>query len=572
MKQLIYGMLSVIIILVFSSCGGGGGDTTYYPIINIDDDTADNNLTVDNNITFTDAVLHNPSFTSDHFSGSQNCAQCHDNIVDSTGADVSIVHAWKSSMMANASIDPLWRAKVASEVKRNPAFKDTIEEKCSRCHTPMADVETRFEGGSVALTGNGFFNPTNPHYDSAMEGVSCTLCHQIEDSADLGTDAGFTGGFIIAENYETDRKTYGPFTSPVTQPMRNNVQFTPEYSAHMDESKLCASCHNLNTPVIDAQGVLNGSTFPEQAVYTEWEYSDFNATQNCQDCHMPKSDGSVVISTRGGNLQARSPFRQHQFVGANIYMLDIIKNNRRLLGALADEASFDETISNTRDILLAAADVNITATSSLDGKLNFTVLLTNHSGHKFPTSLPSRRAWLHAKVTNAQGQTVFESGAFDSEGRIVGVDDVVGGSGYELHYTKITDASQVQVYEPIMADTDDQLTYTFMNAAKYLKDNRVLPKGFKANTPSEAQVYGEALNDPDFVGGSDTIEYSIDNITTGDYSIVVTLKYQTVSYGFNQDLFKDSELTEVALMKALDENATVRYETISSDSKSFTFP
>ena len=568
MKQLLYGVLGVIFLLAVSGCSSDNSSSTS-DIVIIDDNNTDENTT-DNNSTFTDAVLHNSSFTTDHFSGSQKCADCHDGISDSTGKDVSIVHSWQSSMMANAAIDPLWRAKVASEVKRNPKFKDVIEEKCSRCHTPMASVEAKFAGDTVSLFGDGFFNASSPHYDSAMNGVSCTLCHQIEDTAELGTDDGFSGQFIIAENFSTERKLYGQYTAPVTTPMQNNVAFTPAYSAHMDKSELCATCHNLNTPVIDAQGNLNGSYFPEQAVYTEWEYSDFNASQSCQDCHMPKTDGSVIISTRGPGLQARSPFHQHQFIGANTYMLDIIKNNRRLLGALADTASFDETISSTKDLLLATADLNITATSYIDGKLNFTVLLTNHSGHKFPTSLPSRRAWIHAKVTDAQGLTVFESGGFNSANGIVGVDENV--SGYESHYMQITDASQVQVYEAVMADTDDKLTYTFMNASQYLKDNRLLPKGYKVNTPANAQPYGEAINDTDFIGGSDTVEYAIDSLASGEYLISVTLKYQTLSNGFAQDLFKDSELPDVALMKALDNNATLKYEMISSDTASYVLP
>ena len=79
---------------------------------------------------------------------------------------------------------------------------------------------------------------------------------------------------MIAENLGTDRVTYGPYPDNDInpEPMINNVQFTPQYSAHMSDSKLCATCHNLDTPVIDIQtNTLNVSTFPEQAPYTEWE-------------------------------------------------------------------------------------------------------------------------------------------------------------------------------------------------------------------------------------------------------------------------------------------------------------
>ena len=252
-------------------------------------------------------------------------------------------------------------------------------------------------------------------------------------------------------------------------------------------------------------------------------------------------------------------------------MLEILKNNRRKLGAVADTAVFEESIANTRDFLQAAADVNITSTNLVDSTLKFSVLVRNHSGHKFPTSLPSRRAWLHVKVTQTSDQTiVFESGALNSSGQIIGVDDNT--DDYEEHYEKIDDSSEVQVYEPIMADTDGKMTYTFMQASRYLKDNRILPLGFKINAPANAQPYGEAEDDNDFVGGSDTVAYEVSNLAEGDYTISVTLQYQTASYGFMQDLYRDINLTEVALMKVLDDNTMNHFETISTDTASVTIP
>ena len=196
--------------------------------INVNVTTAESNLTLDD---FEDAILHNASFKSTHFSGSQNCAECHDGISDSTGTDVSIVKAWQGTMMANAATDPLWKAKVATEVKEHPEFKQTIEAKCSRCHTPMANVEAKFDdpsGDTVYLSEDGFLNHENLYYDAAMQGVSCTLCHQIENTPALGTTEGFSGELcIIANNTGIERKSYGPYTNPKTGPMQNNVQFTP---------------------------------------------------------------------------------------------------------------------------------------------------------------------------------------------------------------------------------------------------------------------------------------------------------------------------------------------------------
>jgi hypothetical protein len=488
-------------------------------------------------------------------------------------------------MMANAAIDPLYLAKVASEVQRNPGFKEVIEDKCSRCHMPMANVQAGFNDQNISIFGEGFTNPDNPHYDAAKDGVSCTLCHQIQNDATLGTFDGFSGEFVIDETTsKPDREIYGPYID-VKQAgrMQSAVGFIPVGSNHVEDSKLCATCHNLDTPVISADGTLTNPLqyFPEQAVYTEWEYSDFNTTQNCQDCHMPQSEGSVVIATGGSTqnpLPARPQFYQHKFLGANTYMLDIIKNNHTKLVAKTvttiDTERFEKSIAETRDFLTgngdfikAAADVNIITPNFEEGTLKFSVKVSNHSGHKFPTSIPIRRAWLHVKVTNASDQTVFESGAMNSNGQIIGVDD---NSNYEKHYKEISGESEVQVYEAIMLNTDGNQTYTFLNAARYAKDNRILPEGYRSDTPDNAKPYGEAVEDDDFIGGSDTVKYEISELEDVAYTISVTLKYQTVSYGFMQDLYKDINLTEVALMKLLDDNAAIHFEDISTDTDTYT--
>ena len=59
-------------------------------------------------------------FDTAHFSGSGNCGLCHNGLFDAERNDVSIETEWSATMMANAARDPLWRAKFASEMRRNP--------------------------------------------------------------------------------------------------------------------------------------------------------------------------------------------------------------------------------------------------------------------------------------------------------------------------------------------------------------------------------------------------------------------------------------------------------------------
>ena len=121
MKHYIY-IITMICTLAFIS--GCSNDTTGQVTDTENNLVPDDNSSVDYHFIFKNVSLHDDTFTTNHFSGSQNCISCHNGLSDTTnGKDVSIVDAWQSSMMANAAIDPLWRAKVASEVKRNPDYK-----------------------------------------------------------------------------------------------------------------------------------------------------------------------------------------------------------------------------------------------------------------------------------------------------------------------------------------------------------------------------------------------------------------------------------------------------------------
>ena len=478
------------------------------------------------------------SFTSAHFSGSQNCALCHDGISDGSGADVSIVSDWGSSMMANAARDPLWRAKVSSELKRNPALAAIINDKCTRCHAPMANEEMQRTGEVIDILGSGLLDSGHARHDETMEGVSCTLCHQITDRAELGTLDGISGQFEI-----NDSKTlYGPYIDIQAQPMINNTGYTPAYSAHVRESKLCASCHNLKTPYVDEFGNLLSQTaadeFPEQMPYSEWLHSDFAARQSCQDCHMSRADG-VVMSTRPPSLSTRRDnFGVHDFIGANRLMLDIFANNKIRLGVLSN--NFAETIAKTENMLASAASVSIVNPLVVNGVLEFAVDIVSHTGHKLPTSFPSRRLIVHVTVRDAADNILFESGRVNVDGSVEGVDADDDRTRFEAHHELITEPGQVQVYETVMGNNLGEVNYTLLRASHYLKDNRLLPSGFdKRSAADDIAVRGAAASDADFTAGGDRVNYRVDGLAGSGYQIEVELVYQTLAFAFAQDLFRD---------------------------------
>lgn len=503
------------------------------------------------------------TFTTTHFSGSDNCAVCHDGISDSQGNDLSVVTDWSSTMMANSTRDPFWIAKVRSELNRNPALTDLINDKCTRCHAPMANEEMQRNSEYISLFDDGLLNITNSRHDAAMDGVSCTLCHQVLDSAKLGTLEGFSGQFEINEN----RAIYGSYSNVLTQPMINRVGYTPGYSAHIQASELCATCHELKTPYVDQFGNILSQTpedeFPEQTPYSEWLNSDYVNQQSCQDCHMSRANG-VVMATRPMSLSTqRDNFSAHDFVGANKMMLDILDQNRQQLGVRSN--NFAETIHKTEIMLANAASIALQQSSLSNDLLSFTLQINSATGHKLPSGYPSRRVVLHVTVHDSTGQVVFESGAIDSDGRVAGLDSDNDLLSYEPHYDLITRADQVQVYEAIMADSDDQVNYTLLRSAKYLKDNRILPNGFDKNSvPNDVAVQGAAFSDDDFLGGGDQISYQIALPSGESYSVSVELLYQTIAYAFAEDLFRDSspEITDFKQMYDASQHKVVPMTTL----------
>ena len=421
-------------------------------------------------------------------------------------------------------------------------------------------TQTVFEGGILAA---GHIN-----HDAALDGVSCTLCHQIPDSPALGTLPAMSGNYAI-----NDTKTiYGPFGGPgetaiFPNPMIMHVGYTPTYSAHVKESKLCASCHNLKTPYVDENGTILSTTpeceFPEQTPYMEWEHSSFVNQKSCQGCHMSRTDGVIMTTRPPWYSVQRNNFALHDLVGANKLMLDILSNNKTQLGVLSN--NFAETLSKTDAMLKSAAAVTVVEQPATPNALDFTLQIASSTGHKLPTSYPSRRAILHVTVTNGLNQVVFESGKINADGSVVGVNADEQSDAFEPHYDLITSADQVQVYEAIMGNNLGDVTYTLLRGKEYLKDNRILPLGFnKATVPSDVRVVGEALDDTNFIGGSDQISYRISGLPAGNYTVKAELVYQTLSHAFAQDLFTDTVTPEVVDFKTMFDASTQKSTVIAS--------
>jgi hypothetical protein len=251
---------------------------------------------------------------------------------------------------------------------------------------------------------------------------------------------------------------------------------------------------------------------------------------------MPRAKGPVRLSSVLGD--ERETLARHGFVGGNAHMLRILNRHRGQLGVAALPQELEATAAATvRQLQQETADVSVSALRLDSGTLKFEVDVRNLTGHKFPTGYPSRRTWLHVVVNDERGERMFESGAPRDDGAIVGNDADAAAGSFEPHYELITSAGQVQIYEPILGDRNGIPTTGLLTATQYLKDNRLLPRGFdKATAQPEVGVYGSARTDPDFTSAGDRVRYEVPVPAGRAFTVEVALRYQSIGYRWARNL------------------------------------
>jgi hypothetical protein len=475
----------------------------------------------------------------DAFLTSDRCLACHKGVATSSGLDVSIGFDWRASMMANSARDPYWQAAVRREIIDHPEVAAVIENTCSRCHMPMANVVERGAAGAAAVFANlPVGGSGSPGAALAADGVSCAACHQITADG-LGDEASFEGGFTVSADTPAEgRPMFGPFEPDegAVGIMHSATGFRPTEGAHVQSSELCATCHTLFTHSARPDGT-RGPEFPEQVPYLEWQASAFaDEGRSCQDCHMPEVGEDVPVTAVLG--RARPEVSRHVFRGGNFFMLRMLNRYRGELGVVALPNELALAADRTEDHLRTATASVMVGDARLEGgRLVAEVAVENLAGHKFPTAYPSRRAWLHVTVTDAAGRTVFESGAFSSDGSVVGNDNDEDALRFEPHYTEITRADQVQVYEAVMADRSGAVTTGLMSAERWLKENRLLPRGYDAaGADARTAVQGQAMSDGDFRPGGDRVLYSVPVDGQGPFTVRAELWFQPIGYRWAENL------------------------------------
>lgn len=316
------------------------------------------------------------------------CSECHAGETDAQGNNYMAADTWQSSMMANASRDPLFLATLTVANQQAPG----VGTFCLRCHSPSGFTA----GRAVPPLGTGL----DPVLGDA-DGVHCDTCHRSV------VPTGASGPLLRnAQLYFQDAPEgelpprHGPRSDPFQSPRHPSVG-----SAFVRDSRLCGQCHDVDHPTqnrLDPRdGRDTGARFPLQSTYSEWAQSDFARRANpetCQSCHMPEVGGEPIPVTRIPGAPVRPGQRRHDFQGANEWGMALL---RAAFPGENDEG-FDAARRQIQGYLRTAATVELIdppRTAQAGATVQLRVRVTNLSGHKLPTGYEDARLmWLQVQV------------------------------------------------------------------------------------------------------------------------------------------------------------------------------
>jgi hypothetical protein len=242
------------------------------------------------------------------------------------------------------------------------------------------------------------------------------------------------------------------------------------------------------------------------------------------------------------------------------------------LGLVTSQNSSDEMAKNE------TAKIEVTSLSRNEKYLEAAVRVENLAGHSLPSGVAFRRAFLTFEVMDAAGKVIWASGRTNSVGAIVAgtgeeilpteffYDPAARKQVFQPHHDVITDQAQVQIYEEVIEDPQGKITTSFTALDHPLKNNRLLPKGWRAEGPFAEHTgpHGDAERDAEYVNksgasGADLITYRVplDGSTRGAVSVRVTFNYQAIPPYYLKDRFTIGKGVETQRLAYLSSHLTV---------------
>ncbi|HEV7734032.1 MAG TPA: cytochrome P460 family protein [Candidatus Binatia bacterium] len=516
-----------------------------------------------------DHVVPVPGAEPKPFVTSDVCGGCHDadsllhglypnmmHQVDGQNLNLSPYGEWSASLMGLAGRDPVFRAQLESERALHPELGDSVDDFCMTCHGVMGKRQLALDTNgsglmSLAATYAVGDDPMAPYAALARDGVSCASCHHVAAEG-LGDPSTFTGQFILGPADEL----YGQYDDPLPYAMQQAVGAQPTLGTQMGDSALCGSCHTVLTPILDVgepytpAQMASAPTAHEQTTYLEWVNSVFSepgTLKSCQDCHMPGNfdDPSKPLAFRIANIQddrypyfenaapdadvtlpVRDGYARHLLVGINLFVMEMFQQFADLLGVIPVDGNIATSENPAMSLLLAqdqAARIATQETATVElrslrrvrrsGKtpahLEVAVRVTNKAGHRFPSGVGFRRAFVEVVVEDKRGRVLWGSGRTNPLGVIVDRDGNAlatefSRTEWEPHHDVITDERQVQIFEDRHLDDQGNLTTSFLALKQQVKDNRLEPMGWSVTKQFAEETKPVGTSDPSYFDGSGT--------------------------------------------------------------------
>ena len=206
-----------------------------------------------------------------------------------------------------------------------------------------------------------------------------------------------------------------------------------------------------------------------------------------------------------------------------------------------------------------------------NGRLTAQVKVENLTGHRLPSRVGFRRAFLEF-VVYQDGTPIFASGKTNSNGEIVDGDGNVLPTEYfkdgsfQPHYygkdhPRIDSPGKVQIYEELTKDAHGKFTTSFLQRDEIVKDNRLLPAGYRHDGPPGVKIPEYFLNatrpeeisdDPAYTSGAgtSTVEYEVKvspGVDANRFMVRATLQYQSTPPYYYADRFQTTSAAATRL-------------------------
>ncbi len=229
---------------------------------------------------------------------------------------------------------------------------------------------------------------------------------------------------------------------------------------------------------------------------------------NIQDQTYPEADNRAPEAEV--TVPIREGFARHTLLGINLFGLEMFDQFDNVLGVrkadyMTGSANGLPTAIEASNRLAKeeSATVDIERVEVENGLLTVDVKVTDLTGHRFPSGVGFRRAFLELQVVDEHNLVQWASGRTNSLGVIVDqagkplpsefltilnpeeceADASACEQAYEPHYEIITGEDQVQIYQELVKSPENLFTTSFVAQATSIKDNRLLPKGWTPDGP-----------------------------------------------------------------------------------------